>query len=108
MECSCRLCPTPGMYAVTSIWLVSRTLATLRSAEFGFLGVVVYTRVHTPRRCGLSLRAGVLFFATLSWRPFRTSCWIVGNRVSVFPVVALLLAARTRARAPSHLSLVSL
>jgi hypothetical protein len=29
------------MYAVTSIWLVSRTRATLRSAEFGFLGVVV-------------------------------------------------------------------
>ena len=24
------------------------TLATLRSAELGFLGVVVYTRVHTP------------------------------------------------------------
>jgi small subunit ribosomal protein S7 len=36
----------------TSIRLVSRTRATLRSAEFGFLGVVVYTRVHTPRRCG--------------------------------------------------------
>jgi hypothetical protein len=26
-----------------------------------------------------------LFFDTLSWRPLRTSCWIVGNRVSVFP-----------------------
>jgi len=25
-------------------------LATFRSAEFGFFGVVVYTRVHTPRR----------------------------------------------------------
>jgi hypothetical protein len=41
--------------------------------------------VHTPRRCGLCLSAGVLFFDTLSWRPLRTSCWIVGNRVSVFP-----------------------
>ena len=41
MECSCRLWPTPGMYAVTSIWLVSFTRATLRSAEFGFFGVVV-------------------------------------------------------------------
>jgi hypothetical protein len=29
------------MYAVTSIWLVSLTRATLRRAEFGFLGVVV-------------------------------------------------------------------
>src|SRR5215471_3318971 len=65
--------------------LVSFTRATLRSAEFGFFGVVVYTRVHTPRRCGLCLSAGVLFFDTLSCRPLRTSCWIVGNRVSVFP-----------------------
>src|ERR1700691_5255767 len=73
------------MYAVTSTWLVSLTRATLRSAEFGFFGVVVYTRVQTPRRCGLCLSAGVLFFDTLSWRPLRTSCWIVGNRVSVFP-----------------------
>ena len=40
--------PSPGMYAPTSIWLVSRTRATLRSAEFGFFGVVVYTRVQTP------------------------------------------------------------
>ena len=30
--------------------LVSRTRATFRKAEFGFLGVVVYTRVHTPLR----------------------------------------------------------
>jgi hypothetical protein len=29
------------MYAVTSALLVSRTRATFRSAEFGFLGVVV-------------------------------------------------------------------
>jgi hypothetical protein len=35
---------------VTSIVFVSRTRATLRSAEFGFFGVVVYTRVQTPRR----------------------------------------------------------
>src|SRR5687768_3490520 len=58
--------------------LVSFTRATLRSAEFGFFGVVVYTRVHTPRRCGLPLRAAVFCLATLSWRPLRTSCWIVG------------------------------
>ena len=35
---------------------VSRTRATLRSAEFGFFGVVVYTRVQTPRRCGAEVR----------------------------------------------------
>jgi hypothetical protein len=33
-------------------------LATLRNAEFGFFGVVVYTRVHTPRRWGLFCIAG--------------------------------------------------
>src|SRR5215475_5402774 len=60
--------------------LVSRTRATLRSAEFGFFGVVVYTRVQTPRRCGEPLRAGVFAFPILSWRPLRTSCWIVGIR----------------------------
>src|SRR5664279_5571746 len=66
------------MYAVTSTWLVSLTLATLRSAEFGFFGVVVYTRVHTPRRCGLPLSAGVFVLPILSVRPLRTNCWIVG------------------------------
>src|ERR1700754_3853240 len=73
------------MYAVTSTWLVSLTRATFRSAEFGFFGVVVYTRVHTPRRCGLPLRAAVFTFAILSRRPLRTSCWMVGiYRLSLF------------------------
>jgi hypothetical protein len=31
----------PGIYVVTSIPLVNRTRATLRSAEFGFFGVWV-------------------------------------------------------------------
>src|SRR5437868_1952002 len=35
--------------------LVRRTRATLRNAEFGFLGVTVYTRVQTPRFCGAAL-----------------------------------------------------
>src|SRR5919199_904845 len=51
-ECSWRLCPSPGMYVVTSMPFVRRTRATLRSAEFGFFGVCVKTRVQTPRRCG--------------------------------------------------------
>src|SRR5207342_2774030 len=57
-ECSCRLWPSPPMYDATSKPLVRRTLATLRRAEFGFFGVVVYTRVHTPRRCGQLASAG--------------------------------------------------
>src|ERR1700755_1964894 len=79
----------PGMYVVTSIPLVSRTRATLRSAEFGFLGVVVYTRVHTPRRCGAAtrrlrprpdLRPGVASFFFGALRPLRTSWEVVGIR----------------------------
>src|SRR5690606_7157766 len=79
IECSWRLWPTPGMYAVTSTCEESFTRATLRRAEFGFLGVVVYTRVHTPRRWGEPLRAGVFGFPAFEVRPLRTSCWIVGT-----------------------------
>jgi hypothetical protein len=35
------LCPSPGMYDVTSMPFVRRTRQTLRRAEFGFFGVVV-------------------------------------------------------------------
>ena len=48
----------PGMYVVTSIPFVRRTRAIFRSAEFGFFGVVVFTCVQTPRRCGQDWRAG--------------------------------------------------
>src|SRR5688500_9303664 len=77
------------MYVVTSIPLVSRTRATLRSAEFGFFGVVVYTRVQTPRRCGAAtfflrplpdFRPGVASFFVFGFRPFRTSWEVVGIR----------------------------
>src|SRR6266581_2926337 len=78
IECSWRLCPTPGMYEVTSRPFVSRTRATLRSAEFGFLGVVVYTRMQTPRFCGHACIAGVLDFLRTASRPLRTSWLMVG------------------------------
>src|SRR5438270_6306874 len=81
MECSCRLWPTPGMYAVTSWPLVSRTRATLRRAEFGFFGVFVYTRVQTPRRCGAPRSAGVLVLVVFDCRPLRTSWEMVGTRL---------------------------
>jgi len=35
------LCPTPGIYAVTSTPFVNRTRATFLNAEFGFFGVEV-------------------------------------------------------------------
>src|SRR5438270_7134619 len=72
-ECSWRLWPSPGMYVVTSIWFVNRTRATFRSAEFGFFGVCVNTRVQTPRRWGAPASAGVLVFAFCAVRPFLTS-----------------------------------
>src|SRR5678815_2016732 len=78
--CSWRLCPSPGMYEVTSMPFVRRTRATLRSAELGFFGVVVYTRVHTPRFCGQLLRAGEAVLARIFDRPFLTSWLIVGIR----------------------------
>src|SRR5690606_35400231 len=59
-ECSWRLCFSPGMYAVTSWPPARRTLAILRKAEFGFSGVWVFTALHTPRRWGDPLSAGVL------------------------------------------------
>src|SRR5919112_1139534 len=102
IECSCRLCPTPGMYAVTSIELVSRTRATFRSAEFGFFGVVVYTRVHTPRRCGAAtfflrplpdFRPGVASFFLGALRPLRTSWEVVGIRRGMVAVTDVVVRA---------------
>src|SRR5881227_912255 len=69
--------------------LVRRTRATLRSAEFGFFGVIVYTRVHTPRRCGAAtfflrplpdFRPGVVTFLVGDLRPLRISWLVVGMR----------------------------
>jgi len=51
----------------------------LRSAEFGFFGVWVNTRTHTPRFCGLFCSAGLLVLLTIFVRPFRTSWLIVGT-----------------------------
>jgi hypothetical protein len=58
---------------------VSRTRATFRRAELGFLGVVVYTRVQTPRFWGLPPMAGALLFQVTFRLLFLTSCWIVGT-----------------------------
>ena len=47
--------------------LVRRTRATFRSAEFGFFGVMVVTRTHTPRLNGAENNTG-RFFKTLKPR----------------------------------------
>src|SRR5215218_3546182 len=77
---------------------VSRTRATLRRAEFGFFGVVVYTRVQTPRRWGAAtrflrplpdFRPGVASFFLGAWRPLRTSWEVVGIRRGMLAVALL-------------------
>src|SRR3989338_9913392 len=93
IECSCRLCPSPGMYAVTSSPFERRTRATFRSAEFGFFGVMVLTFTHTPRlklapfesavrrRWSVSIvycMAGLFDFMRGALRPRRMSWLIVG------------------------------
>lgn len=50
--------PSPGIYAVTNLPVLSFTLAILRSPLFGFLGFVVPTRRQTPFRWGRLARAG--------------------------------------------------
>src|SRR5215510_4705499 len=83
---------------MTSKPLVRRTLATLRSAEFGFFGVVVYTRVQTPRRCGEFCIAGDLLLVASTLRPRRTSWLIVGMRG--VPVNVRWLGLRRNGNAP--------
>src|SRR5919109_4554961 len=72
------------MYVVTSIWFVRRTRATFRSAEFGFFGVWVNTRVQTPRFCGAPPSAGVFVLPFWSVRPLRTSWLTVGIDLQMF------------------------
>src|SRR5512139_3997560 len=61
------------------MWFVSRTRATLRRAEFGFLGVEVKTRTHTPLFCGEPWSAGLSVFERSLLRPTRTSWLTVGT-----------------------------
>src|ERR1700741_3436581 len=80
----------PGIYVVTSTALVKSTRATLRSAEFGFFGVWVYTRMHTPRFSGQPISAGDLVLERTASLPIRTSCEKVRTVVPLFkfPVIS--------------------
>src|SRR5688572_12914712 len=78
MLCSCSEWPSPGMYTVTSLPLDKRTRVIFRSAEFGFLGVIVRTRRHTPRFCGHLSSTGDLLNLRLGRRRLRTSWLTVG------------------------------
>src|SRR5436309_11880556 len=99
------------MYAPTSMPFVSRTRATFRRAELGFFGVVVYTRVQTPRRCGAAtfflrplpdLRPGVASFFFGAVRPLRISWLVVGMRLRRVAVAAsAALSDLSKAQAPA-------
>src|SRR5881396_4217816 len=78
---------------------VSRTRATLRSAELGFLGVVVYTRVHTPRFWGHDFSAGAPVLLFTRRRPWRIS-WLRVGTVYLQPLVSDGLARPGRPRHP--------
>src|ERR687898_3215823 len=87
---------------------VSRTRAILRSAEFGFFGVIVRTCRQTPRFCGepgiatwrwrrlfqLFRIAGALILAILARRPWRTSWLIVGTKT--LPLSVLMVGRPSR------------
>ena len=55
-----------------------RRTSDLTKGGVRFLGVVVCTRVHTPRFCGQPLSAGDAVFLRALTRPFRTSWLMVG------------------------------
>src|SRR5687767_11185801 len=78
MLCSWRLCSSPGMYAVTSLPLLSRTRAIFRRAELGFLGVMVLTWRQTPRFCGEASRSLTLLIRGKARRGFLINWLIVG------------------------------
>src|SRR5712664_2408535 len=63
---------------MTSKPLVRRTFATLRSAKFGYFGVVGETRDHPPRFCGEPASAGTLLYAGKRVRALRTNWLTVG------------------------------
>lgn len=50
--------PSPGIYAVITLPVLSLTLAIFRSPELGFFGFVVPTFRHTPFSSGLSFNCG--------------------------------------------------
>ena len=100
--------------------LESRTRATLRRAEFGFLGVIVLTWRQTPRLNGQASSTGDLVLYFTGRRGLRTSWLIVGMSQS-FPLRGAVgsglpkltfsrcrpgysscLASETRTRAPGR------
>lgn len=66
--CCWMLWPSPGMYAVMTFPVDSRTRAVLRSPELGFLGFVMPTLTHTP------LSEGALMAESAGDTAWRARC----------------------------------
>jgi hypothetical protein len=65
--------PSPGICAVINFKFDNRILATLRKAEFGFLGVVTKILIQTPFFCGHFFNAGALIFHFLFFLKLRVT-----------------------------------
>ena len=61
--CSCKLCPSPGIHAVTSLPVLNLIRTHFRFAEFGFLGFLMITLRTIPFSCG---RPSMAFFCLMS------------------------------------------
>lgn len=64
--CSCNLCFSPGIYAITSCPFDNLTFAIFLCAELGFFGVWIVTLIHTPLLNGLGISIFLLFFIVLT------------------------------------------
>src|SRR5260221_8766966 len=91
-----------GMYVVASTEVVSGTRAVLRSAEFGFSGVCVYTQVHTPRFSGQPINAGDFVLTWTFSRPMRTNCENVGTVFLFYATARRSTPSRAEISVPGH------
>ena len=63
MLCCCKLCDSPGIFAVNiTLELNKRAFTTRLFAELGFLGEIVKTRVQIAFFCGFLFNFGLLDF----------------------------------------------
>lgn len=81
MLCSCKLCPSPGTWAIISFPVLNFTKTHLRLAEFGFLGFFIKVFRTTPLANGLPSR-GLGFFRFFLRGPRRCKRykWAMGQR----------------------------
>lgn len=77
-ECSCKVWPSPGIYAITRDRVVNSTFVTFLFAELGFLGLRMYTRRHTPFFWGAFFNAGDFEYTSFLARGWFINWYIVG------------------------------